>query len=137
MENSPTYGEPILIFDGVCNICNGAVDFIMRHEAKPRIKFTSFQGEAGSKILAQFGKNPNQVDTLYFLEKGILYSKSTAVLRIARYLKTPWNWAYSFIGIPNGIRDWMYNQFAQNRYRLFGKKESCRIPTLEERARFV
>ena len=109
----------------------------MRRENGKEIKFTSFQGEAGIRILQQFGKDPDQVDTIYFLEKGTLYHKSTAVLKIAKRLKSPWSWAYILIGIPKGVRDWVYDLFARNRYQLFGKKESCRIPTPEEQARFV
>ncbi|MEM6628864.1 MAG: thiol-disulfide oxidoreductase DCC family protein [Bacteroidota bacterium] len=137
MSTQPSSNGPVMIFDGVCNICNSSVDFIMRNEEAPNIKFTSFQGEAGRKILNQFGKDPNQVDTIYFLEEGVLYDKSTAVLHIAQYLKGPWHWVYYFRGIPKGIRDWVYDKFAQNRYQLFGKKDSCRIPTPDEQARFV
>jgi len=135
MNHLPT--SPLVIFDGVCNFCNSSINFVMDHEPGNQVKFTPFQGKTGAAVLKHFGKDPENVHTLYFLEAGKLYEKSTAVLRITGYLETPWRWAYAFILIPAFLRNLVYNWIAINRYNLFGKKDACRIPTPEERARFL
>jgi len=138
-ENTQTYkGKgPIIIFDGFCNFCDASVGFIMKRDPKQVFTFTANQHETGQQILRDHGLDPHHVGTLYLLEKGKLYNQSTAALRIARYLKTPWNWAYQLIHLPQGLRDSVYNWIARNRYSWFGKKETCRMPTPAERARFI
>ncbi len=109
----------------------------MDNEPSQKVKFTPFQGETGKTILSHFGKDLSFVDTIYFLEEGKLLEKSTAVLRLSRYLNRPWNWAYAFIAVPRPIRDLFYGWVAKNRYRFFGKKDACRIPSAAEKARFL
>lgn len=129
---------PLIIFDGVCNFCDASVNFIMNHDKNARFKFSASQHEGGERVLESFGIHADEVDTLYLLENGQLYDRSTAALRIARHLDTPWNWFYhAFICLPKTFRDPVYNLIARNRYRLFGKKEACRMPSPEERARFI
>ncbi|MEM9984506.1 MAG: thiol-disulfide oxidoreductase DCC family protein [Bacteroidota bacterium] len=128
---------PVVIFDGVCNLCNASVDFIIRQDKKGKIKVTANQHDAGQQILLENGLRPEQVETLYLLENGKLYDRSTAALGIARQLGFPWSLAYVFIVIPKPIRDGVYRWIARNRYRWFGKKDSCRLPTAEERAYFI
>ncbi len=129
---------PVVIFDGVCNLCNTSVDFIIRQDKKGKIKVTANQHEAGKQILQEHGLSPEQVETLYLLENGRLYDRSTAALGIARLLGFPWNLAYYvLILIPKPLRDAGYRLIARNRYSWFGKKETCRLPTAEERARFI
>lgn len=137
MEDSEIYEGPVVVFDGVCNFCNSSINFVMDNEPKQLVKFTPFQGEAGASLLRRFEKDPQSVDTIYFYENGTLYEKSTAVLRLTRYLKTPWNWLYGLVIVPRFLRDFVYNWIAKNRYNFFGKKDACRIPTPEERARFI
>lgn len=129
--------RPILIFDGVCELCNASVDFIMKREKSPDLLFTANQNPPGIKLLKQYGEDPDSVSTLFLVQDAKLYKRSTAALRIARMLKFPWNLCYGFIIIPRFLRDPIYNLIARNRYRLFGKKETCRIPTQEEIARFL
>ncbi len=137
MVNNTVPAHPIIIFDGVCNFCDGYINFVMDHEQSQRLKFAPFQSEIGRKILRSSGINPDQISTLYFYEEGVMYEKSTAVLRIIRYLNSPWNWAYSLVFIPRFLRDIIYSWIAKNRYKFFGMKEACRIPTLAEKSRFL
>ena len=127
----------IIIFDGVCNFCNASVNFIMDRDSKKIFKFTANQNEAGQKILSEANIPTEDVGTLYYLENGNLYKESAAVLRIARQLKFPWNLGYAFIIVPPFIRNAVYRLIARNRYNWFGKKESCRLPSPEEAARFI
>jgi predicted DCC family thiol-disulfide oxidoreductase YuxK len=127
----------VVIFDGYCNLCNSSVDFIMRRDPKAHFLFTANQHESGKKILTEQGKNPEEVHTIYLLEGGQLYEKSTAALRIARRLRFPWNLLYVGVILPRFIRNPIYDFIARNRYRWLGKKDTCRMPTAEERARFL
>lgn len=134
MEKHP---ESVVIFDGYCNLCDASVDFIMKRDHKRAFLFTANQHKAGQKILQSQGLDPNAVHTVYLWEEGKLYEKSTAALRIARKLPFGWNLMYGFIIVPKWLRDPVYNFIANNRYRWLGKKETCRMPTPEERARFL
>jgi len=129
--------HPVLIFDGVCELCSSSVNFILRWEKGHEIKFTANQNPPGRALLEQYGENPDEVSTIYFIEQGKIYKQSAAVLRIARRLRFPWFLGYGFIIVPRFIRDFFYKLIARNRYRLFGQKETCRIPTPEEMARFL
>lgn len=132
MEN-----KGIIIFDGICNFCNHSVDFIMKKDSAAYFLFTANQQETGKKILMQKGINVSAVDTIYLYENGELYSESTAALRIARHLTIPYRWCYIFILVPPFIRNFVYKIIAKNRYKWFGKKETCRLPSPAERARFL
>ena len=129
--------KAIVIFDGYCNLCNASVDLILRRDPKGHFLFTANQHEAGRKILTGQGKDPDSVHTIYLFENGNLYERSTAALRIARKMSFAWNLLYGFIIVPTWLRDPVYNFIASNRYRWLGKKDSCRMPTPEERARFL
>ncbi|HHG86142.1 MAG TPA: thiol-disulfide oxidoreductase DCC family protein [Bacteroidetes bacterium] len=128
---------PVLIFDGVCELCNTSVNFILKYERRPDLLFSASQNLPGRNLLVQFGEDPDAVSTIYLVENGKLYSHSTAALRIARRLRFPLNLLYGFIIVPPFLRNFVYRWIARNRYRWFGKKEICRIPTPEERARFL
>ncbi|MFN0203049.1 MAG: thiol-disulfide oxidoreductase DCC family protein [Bacteroidia bacterium] len=129
--------EKIIIFDGVCNLCNSSVDFVIRRDKAGIFKFTANQHEKGKAILAENAVPSDAVNTIYFYEDGKLYHRSTAALRIARHLPFAWNLLYGFIIVPTFVRDAVYNFIAKNRYRWFGEKSTCRLPTKEERARFL
>ena len=101
------------------------------------IVFTPNQGKAGGEILSSFGEKVETVDTLYFYEGGKLYSRSTAVLKIVGYLGFPWILLKIFFAIPRPLRDLFYNFFARHRYAWYGKTDACRMPTPQERARFI
>jgi predicted DCC family thiol-disulfide oxidoreductase YuxK len=134
--SAPT-DRPVLIFDGVCELCNSSVNFILRWEKRPEILFTANQNAPGRALLQQYGKDPDAVSTIYFVEDGKIYHQSAAIMRITRRLRFPWFLGYAFIIVPRFIRDFFYKLIAKNRYRLFGQKDTCRIPTPEEMARFL
>lgn len=128
----------LIIFDGICSLCNGFVDFVIRKDKKKIFYFTSNQEESGQRILSQFPAVPKEnVLTIYYMEDGKLYSRSTAVLRIARLLPFPYSLLYGFMIIPVFIRNAVYNFVARNRYRWFGRRDTCRVPTAEEKERFI
>ena len=126
-----------IIFDGVCNLCNASVDFLMRKDKKGVFKFASNQSEAGKELLAGEAEGQGEVNTIFFYDEGQLYRRSTAVLRLSRYLGFPWKLGYVLLIVPRAFRDWIYNWIARNRYKWFGKKDTCRLPTPEERERFL
>ena len=128
---------PIVLFDGVCNLCNGAVNFIIYHDPKAQFRFASLQSDFGQTELQRLGLPSDVIETLILLDEGQAWLRSTAALRIARRLGAPWSWLYPLIVLPRPVRDWMYNLIARNRYRWFGKQETCRVPTAELKARFV
>jgi predicted DCC family thiol-disulfide oxidoreductase YuxK len=127
--------NPIILFDGVCNFCDSSVNFIIEHDKKGIFKFAPLQTEIGKTYIDEFGLN--EIDSVILVEDGKVYTHSTAALRIAKRLDGIWSWAYAFIIVPRFIRDFFYKLFAANRYRLFGKKDACMLPTPEVRARFL
>ncbi|MEM6264380.1 MAG: thiol-disulfide oxidoreductase DCC family protein [Bacteroidota bacterium] len=131
--------DRLIIFDGVCNLCNTFVDFTIRQDPSHKLKFASNQSQAGREILQHFGviEGSEEANTVYFLENGQLYEKSTAALRVARHLRFPWNLGIVFQIFPRFLRDSIYEFIARNRYKWFGKKSTCRLPGPEERALFV
>lgn len=126
----------VILFDGVCNFCNASINFIIDRDAARRFRFSSLQSDFGQRLLAENNRQLTDFDTVLLLREGKLYEKSDAALEIARYLKG-WSWLYLFRFVPRFIRDFFYDIIAKNRYRLFGKSESCRIPTPEEKKLFV
>jgi predicted DCC family thiol-disulfide oxidoreductase YuxK len=127
----------ILIFDGVCNLCNGMVQFFIKNDKQKKLRFASLQSEFGQQVLKQNGLNIDQFDTFIFIENDILYTKSDAGLKVFRTLGGIWRFMYVFILLPKFFRDWVYSLIAKNRYKLFGKQESCWIPTPELKSRFL
>jgi predicted DCC family thiol-disulfide oxidoreductase YuxK len=132
MENAIVY------FDGVCNFCNGAVNFLLKADKRGYFRYAALQSEAGRQLCETHGLSTDQFETFYLFENGRLYSRSTAALHVARRLGWKYAWLYVFIIVPAWFRDTLvYNPIARNRYRLFGKKDTCMIPTPEIRARFL
>ncbi len=129
--------QPVIVFDGVCNLCNGFVDFIVRRDPDGIFQFASNQSEAGEEILSQAGLTDFEADTIVLVQGGTAYVRSTAVLRIAGQLGLPWKLLRVFVLVPAPVRDFVYRLVAKNRYRMFGKRDTCRIPTPEERSRFL
>ena len=132
-----TFEKPLLLFDGVCNLCNSSVQFIIRHDPEQKFLFASLQSDKGQEILKELGLNAKEFNSLILIENGKAYMRSTGALRIARHLSGLWKFLYIFIIIPSFIRDFLYNFVAHNRYRFFGKKDHCMIPTPELKARFL
>ncbi|MEK4230136.1 thiol-disulfide oxidoreductase DCC family protein [Solibacillus sp. FSL H8-0538] len=126
----------IILFDGECNFCNASVQFIIKRDAPGYFRFASLQSDIGRQLVLQYGISPS-IDSLILIEQEHAYIRSTAALKIARRLQGVWRCCYVAIIIPLAIRDVTYNIFARNRYRWFGKKESCMIPSSEQRSRFL
>ena len=126
----------IVLFDGVCNFCNGAVNFIIKHDREKRFKFAALQSEIGQELRAKFDIGED-VDSIILVENEEAFMHSTAGLRVAKTLGGIWSLGYAFIIVPAFIRDWAYRVFARNRYRLFGRLEICMLPTPEVRERFL
>lgn len=127
----------VVYFDGVCNLCNRAVDFIIRHDGGARIHFASLQSSHGQAVLSRLGLSLDELKTIVFEQDGVLYVKSDAALKIAAMLDGPVRWLAWFLWIPRCLRDPLYMLISKNRYRWFGKKSSCRLPTADEVKRFI
>ena len=126
----------IVLFDGVCNFCNDSVNFIIRHDRDNKFKFATLQSEIGQELRAEHNVGED-IDSIVLIENDQAFTHSTAGLRIAKALGGVWSLGYIFIIVPTVIRDWFYKLFAKYRYRLFGKKEVCMIPTPDVRERFL
>lgn len=136
IDDTEINNQPIVLFDGVCNLCNSSIDFLVRHEKGDALRFASLQSEVGQHIIAK--SNLKQIpDSILFYENSNLAYKSKAVLSVAKHLKMPWRLAIVFRIIPSFISNMVYDWIARNRYRWFGKKETCRVPTPEEREKFL
>ena len=130
--------KKIVLFDGVCNLCDGAVKFIIEHDKKDVFRFASLQSEIGQKLIAERGLNPEELDSVILIEPGVAYyRKSTAALEISRELSGGYSLLKNFLALPEGFRDLLYDFVAKNRYKWYGKKESCMIPTPELKAKFL
>ncbi|MGY6560445.1 MAG: thiol-disulfide oxidoreductase DCC family protein [Nitritalea sp.] len=127
----------IVLFDGVCNLCNSAVDFIIRKDRGDFFKVGALQSEAGKEVLADFQVKEDYLDSLIYIHQDKIYYRSRAALEISRKLSGLWPLAYGLIVIPAFIRDPIYDWIARNRYKWFGKRELCRFPSEEERAKFL
>ncbi len=127
---------PVVLFDGVCNLCNASVDFILRHEKTARLRFAALQSESGLLCLQGCGLSAAP-ETIILLEGGRCYAVSAAVLRIAKYLRFPWNLLSVFWLVPRPLRDVVYRQVAGHRYGWFGRREACRMPSEDEQERFL
>jgi predicted DCC family thiol-disulfide oxidoreductase YuxK len=132
-----TSGERIVFFDGVCNLCNGLVKFIVRHDRKGLIKFTPLQSEAAMQILKEAGINSVRLDSVAYLSGNKIYYKSQAILRIIKDMGGIWKALLFLRIIPRPISDAVYDFIAKHRYKIFGKKESCMIPDKSIAGRFI
>ena len=130
--------KKIILFDGVCNLCDSSVQYVIKHDKKDIFRFVSLQSDLGQKILKHIGINPIHTDSIVLYEPGIsYYYKSTAALEIAKGLSGIFTLATIFKILPAGIRDFVYDYVAKNRYKWYGKKDACMIPTPELRAKFL
>lgn len=127
----------VLLFDGECNLCNGAVDFVIRRDRDRYFRYASLQSETGKRLRKPFDPETAATDSVMLLENGKLYVRSTAALRIARHLGAAWPLTAVFYLIPWALRDRLYDVVAANRYRWFGKRDTCRLPGPEERDLFL
>ena len=139
----------VVLFDGVCNFCDASVNFIIEHDKAGYFKFAPLQSDEGKRLATEYGFESAAVpkgdgasdlipiDSVILVEDRRGYTHSTAALKILRRLGAPWSWAYAFVIVPRAIRDWAYRLFARYRYRIFGRKDQCMLPSPEVRARFL
>ncbi|ACA41410.1 thiol-disulfide oxidoreductase DCC family protein [Lysinibacillus sp. fkY74-1] len=126
----------IILFDGICNFCDSSVQFIIKHDQAGYFQFASLQSDVGQTLLRQFKISEN-IDSVILIENGKAYVESTAALKICRNLEKIWLCYYLFILVPPIIRNALYRRFAKHRYRLFGTKKECLLPTPSQRQRFL
>lgn len=129
--------DHLLLFDGVCTLCNASVDLVIRNDSKRRFRYASLQSEIGQRILKERGLSQSEFDSVIYLSQDVLHTKSGAALRIAARLDGLWPMFAVFFLIPPVLRDAVYGWIARNRYAWFGKRETCRVPTAEERSLFL
>lgn len=132
-----TNTDPILLFDGVCNLCNSSVQFVIRNDRRGRVRFAALQSEVGRQLLERHRIDPAKTDSLVLVTEDHAYVRSDAALRLARYLDGPYRHLTILRVVPRWLRDGVYRWVARNRYRWFGKQDHCMMPTPELRARFL
>jgi len=131
-------GKKIILFDGVCNLCNSSVQFVIKRDKKDVFRYAALQSEVGQQLVNQRHIDTSKVDSIILIEPGVAYfTKSDAALEIAKDLGGIWKLSAIFTWIPTSIRNSIYDFVAKNRYKWFGKKESCMIPTPELKAKFL
>ncbi len=126
-----------ILFDGVCNFCNSSVNYVIARDPDGYFKFAALQSEAGERLTREHGIDTANVDSVVLIEDGRSYVRSAAALRVAKKLGFPVALLYAFIIIPRPIRDLLYDAFAKRRYKFFGERDACMMPTPEIRARFL
>ena len=129
--------DKVILFDGVCKLCHGWSRFIIRFDQKRVFKLATIQSEQGQAILKHFDLPTSHFDTMLYIENNQVYEKSTAFLKVTKYLPWPFKLLQVFYIIPRPIRDWLYDRIALNRYRLFGKYDQCMLPTADHDSRFL
>lgn len=130
--------KKIVLFDGVCNLCDNAVQFIIKHDKKDIFRFASLQSETGKNLVEERGLDPEEIDSIILIEPGVAYyRKSTAALEISRYLSGGYSLLKNLLVIPSNLRDAIYDFIATKRYKWYGKKEECLVPTAELKSKFL
>ncbi len=138
MSDDPQRADgPILLFDGECNLCNGFVQFVLKHERSARVRFASLQSDAGRSFAAAHGVDTNALDTLVLIDEGRAFVRSDGALRLTRYLARPWSAAAALRIVPRQLRDGVYRFVANHRHQWFGKPDECFVPSPELRQRFL
>jgi predicted DCC family thiol-disulfide oxidoreductase YuxK len=139
----------VVLFDGVCNFCDASVNFIIERDPNAYFKFAPLQSEEGQRLANTYGfasataesdgetSDLIPIDSVILVENEKAYTHSTAALKILKRLGAPWSWLYVFLVVPKSLRDWAYKLFARYRYRMFGRKDQCMLPSPEVRARFL
>lgn len=129
--------RPVILFDGVCNLCNGAVQFIIKRDQTGKFRFASLQSPAAAEMLTGMQLRPDDIYSILVLKNGKLYDRSDAIIEISKDLPGVWRAIAAAQFLPKVIRDGLYKIIANNRYRIFGKQESCMLPTPELKSRFL
>lgn len=128
--------DPLVLFDGVCNLCDASVDFLVRHDRKRRLRYASLQSEIGQQVLREAGLPATEFGSFLYLDRGRLHMRSSGAIRVAMRLGGWWTLMGVFLIVPPFIRNAVYDWVARNRYRWFGTRGTCRVPTPEERSLF-
>jgi predicted DCC family thiol-disulfide oxidoreductase YuxK len=129
--------RPIVLFDGVCNFCNASVNWIIARDPRGRFRFAPLQSPAGERLQHEHGLDPTALDTLVLIDRGRVYRKSGAALRVVRRLRLPWPVLFGLIIVPAFVRDFVYDFPALRRYRWFGRRDECMVPSPEVQERFL
>ena len=129
--------DPVVLFDGVCNLCSGSVRFLIEHDSGATLRFAPLQSDVAGDLLDAVGLHDYDFDTIVLVEGEEYYTKSDAAVRIARHLDRPWSLLWAFRYVPRLLRDAVYDIVASSRYAVFGRKEQCMVPTPEVRDRFL
>ncbi|MEZ4969830.1 MAG: thiol-disulfide oxidoreductase DCC family protein [Flavobacteriaceae bacterium] len=130
--------KKIILFDGVCNLCNSAVQYVIEHDKNNIYRFAALQSDIGGELMKERGMDASQIDSIILIEQGVAYyTKSTAALKIARSFGGIWQLVVVFQWIPEKIRDRVYDYIAHNRYKWYGKKNACMVPTQELKSKFL
>lgn len=129
--------QPLILFDGVCNLCSHSIQFVIRHDKKNIYRFASLQSGFARSLLLKHELPPNDFETIVLIEDSRIFTRSTAALRIARRLNGAWPLLYILVLVPRFIRDAVYRYISAHRYKWFGKKESCWLPSPELESKFV
>jgi predicted DCC family thiol-disulfide oxidoreductase YuxK len=137
MEQTEVTQQPVILFDGVCNLCSNAVQFVIKRDKNNLFKFASLQSSFGQALLNQFHLPTHELGSFILFQKNKVYTKSTGALMVAKQLSGIWPLLYAFIIIPRFIRDAVYDHIARNRYKWFGKKEECWLPHPSLQKKFI
>lgn len=129
--------HPVVLFDGVCNLCNGTVQFLIEQDDEGVLRFAPLQSEPGQALLAECGDDGDDLESIVLFEDGECYEKSDAALRIADHLDAPFSWGSHLEGVPRPLRDTVYDLVATYRYDVFGKRDQCMMPSPDVESRFL
>ena len=133
----PDLPQPLILFDGICNLCSGWVQFVLDHERERAFHFAAVQSVTGQRVLAALGLPRDVYESFLFIEDGVVHTKSRGFFGMLRYLRPPWPWLRVARVVPRPLADWAYDRVARNRYRLFGRRERCVIPRADLADRFL
>lgn len=137
LQNLPK-GKKIILFDGVCNLCDASVNYVIKHDKNDLFRFIALQSDLGQVILKHIGINPSHIDSIILYEPGVAYYyKSSAVVEIAKGLSGIFTWFTLFQILPTVLRDYVYDYVAKNRYKWYGKKQECLVPNKEVVSKFL
>jgi predicted DCC family thiol-disulfide oxidoreductase YuxK len=129
--------EPVVLYDGVCGLCNRTVRWILKHERDHAVRFATLQGPTAAALRARHPNIPHDLDSVVFVTGGRAYLRSKAFLHAAKHMRAPWRWGHAFRWMPGFLLDLPYRLIARLRYRVWGKSDACELPPAEHRARFL
>ncbi len=129
--------QPLILFDGMCNFCDSAVNFIIARDKKMHFWFAALQSNAAKAVLSKYDMDPTALTSFIFIDKNKAYLKSAAALKVCNQLPWYWKWTQVFWVVPAFLRDWVYSFIARNRYKWFGKKDQCMVPDINIKSRLL